>query len=41
MQIDMQEVADLAIKHKPKIIIAGASAYSQEIDFAAFRTFLC
>ena len=37
MQIDMQEVADLAIKHKPKIIIAGASAYSQEIDFSAFR----
>ncbi|UAT42656.1 serine hydroxymethyltransferase [Anaplasmataceae bacterium AB001_6] len=35
--IDMSEVERLAIEHKPKIIIAGASAYSRTIDFAAFR----
>ena len=28
---------DLALKHQPKLIIAGASAYPREIDFAAFR----
>ena len=35
--IDMQQVEDLALKHKPKIIIAGASAYSRLMDFAKFR----
>ncbi len=35
--IDMENVAELARKHQPKIIIAGGSAYSREIDFAAFR----
>ncbi len=35
--IDMEEVARLAEEHKPKIIIAGGSAYSRVIDFAAFR----
>jgi len=35
--IDMNEVRDLALKHKPKMIIAGASAYSRIIDFKAFR----
>lgn len=35
--IDMQQVKDQAIKHKPKIILAGASAYSRQIDFAAFK----
>jgi len=35
-KIDYQQVRTLAIKHKPKLIIAGASTYSQEIDFARF-----
>jgi glycine hydroxymethyltransferase len=34
--IDMDEVRSLALKHKPRMIIAGASAYSRIIDFAAF-----
>jgi glycine hydroxymethyltransferase len=36
-RIDMDEVAALAKEHKPKIIIAGGSAYPRHIDFAAFR----
>ena len=36
-RIDMDEVARLAREHKPKIIIAGGSAYPRTIDFAAFR----
>ncbi|GMA14712.1 serine hydroxymethyltransferase [Deinococcus metallilatus] len=36
-RIDMEEVRRLAHEHKPKMIIAGASAYSRIIDFAAFR----
>ncbi|MDZ7815833.1 MAG: serine hydroxymethyltransferase [Planctomycetota bacterium] len=35
--IDMEDVRSLAHEHKPKMIIAGASSYSREIDFAAFR----
>jgi len=35
--IDYDEVARLAEEHKPKAIIAGASAYSRVIDFARFR----
>ncbi|HEY1216979.1 MAG TPA: serine hydroxymethyltransferase [Bryobacteraceae bacterium] len=35
--IDYEEVARLAEEHKPKIIVAGASAYSRVIDFARFR----
>lgn len=35
--LDMDEVRRLAHEHKPKMIIAGASAYSRVIDFAAFR----
>ena len=35
--IDMDEVAKLAREHKPKLIIAGGSAYPRKIDFAAFR----
>ena len=35
--IDMDEVRRLAHEHKPKMIIAGASAYSRIIDFKAFR----
>ncbi|GHB36752.1 serine hydroxymethyltransferase [Pseudovibrio japonicus] len=36
-RINMDEVRELAKEHQPKIIIAGGSAYSREIDFAAFR----
>ena len=35
--IDYDEVAKQAEEHKPKLIIAGASAYSRVIDFARFR----
>ncbi|KAA3658541.1 MAG: serine hydroxymethyltransferase [Calditrichaeota bacterium] len=35
--IDMDQVRDLARKEKPKIIVAGASAYSREIDYITFR----
>ncbi len=35
--IDYDEVAKLAKQHKPKMIVAGASAYSRVIDFARFR----
>jgi glycine hydroxymethyltransferase len=35
--IDFDMVRDLAIKHKPKLIIAGASAYPRTIDFNKFR----
>ena len=35
--IDYEEVARLAREHKPKMIIAGFSAYSQIIDWAKFR----
>lgn len=36
-QIDYDEVAALAKKHKPKIIVAGGSAYPRIIDFERFR----
>ena len=35
--IDYGNLEKLAIEHKPKMIIAGASAYPREIDFAKFR----
>lgn len=35
-RIDFDQVARLAREHKPKLIVAGASAYSREIDFAQF-----
>ncbi len=35
--IDYDQVAELAAREKPKMIIAGASAYSRVIDFARFR----
>ncbi|SFR86055.1 glycine hydroxymethyltransferase [Marinobacter daqiaonensis] len=35
--IDYDEVEALAVEHKPKMIIAGFSAYSQKLDFARFR----
>jgi len=34
---DMDEVARLAEEHKPKVIVAGWSAYPRQLDFAAFR----
>jgi glycine hydroxymethyltransferase len=37
-RIDMEEVGRLARQHKPKLIIAGGSAYPRIIDFRAFRT---
>jgi len=37
-RIDYNNLRDLAIKNKPKLIIAGASAYPREIDFSAFRS---
>ena len=35
--IDFDEVRAQALAHKPKIILAGASAYSRKIDFAKFK----
>ncbi|OEY66633.1 serine hydroxymethyltransferase [Marinobacter sp. X15-166B] len=35
--IDYDDVERMALEHKPKMIIAGFSAYSQELDFARFR----
>ncbi|WP_019394796.1 serine hydroxymethyltransferase [Priestia filamentosa] len=35
--IDYNDVRQKAIEHKPKLIVAGASAYPREIDFARFR----
>ncbi|MGO1407553.1 MAG: serine hydroxymethyltransferase [Brachybacterium sp.] len=35
--VDMDEVARLAREHRPKLIIAGWSAYPRQLDFAAFR----
>ena len=35
--IDFDEVRDLAKEHKPKMILAGASAYPRQIDFSKFR----
>lgn len=35
-EIDYDELRDLALKHKPKIILAGFSAYPRELDYAKF-----
>lgn len=35
--IDYRQLRDLALEHKPKLIVAGASAYSRTIDFKKFR----
>ncbi|CDR26880.1 serine hydroxymethyltransferase [Staphylococcus schweitzeri] len=35
--INYDEVRKLALKHKPKLIVAGASAYSRTIDFKKFK----
>jgi glycine hydroxymethyltransferase len=36
-RIDYDQVRQLARKHRPRVIVAGASAYPRIIDFAAFR----
>ena len=35
--IDMDRVRDLAREHRPRLVVAGASAYPRAIDFAGFR----
>lgn len=35
--LDYDEIEHLALKHKPKLIVAGGSAYSRFIDFKRFR----
>ncbi len=35
--IDMDQVRALALEHRPKLIIAGWSAYAKQLDFEAFR----
>ncbi len=37
LRVDMDEVARLADEHRPKLIVAGWSAYPRHLDFAAFR----
>ena len=37
-RLDYDEIEKLALKHKPKLIIAGASAYPRIIDFSRFRS---
>jgi glycine hydroxymethyltransferase len=36
-RVDMDVVRDKALEHRPKVIIAGWSAYPRQLDFAAFR----
>ncbi|ULT56912.1 serine hydroxymethyltransferase [Neobacillus drentensis] len=36
-RINYDDVREKAVAHKPKLIVAGASAYPREIDFAKFR----
>jgi glycine hydroxymethyltransferase len=36
-RVDMAEVAELAHRRRPKLIVAGWSAYPRQLDFAAFR----
>ncbi|MFF5310810.1 serine hydroxymethyltransferase [Streptomyces massasporeus] len=37
LRVDMEEVERLARTHRPKMIVAGWSAYPRQLDFAAFR----
>jgi glycine hydroxymethyltransferase len=37
LRCDMEEVGRLAAEHRPKVIVAGWSAYPRHLDFAAFR----
>ncbi len=36
-RIDLDQVRDLALKHRPKLLWCGATAYPRTIDFPAFR----
>jgi len=36
-RVDMDQVRDLAKEHRPKLVVAGFSAYSRIMDWAAFR----
>lgn len=36
-RIDLDQVRDLARRHRPRVIVTGASAYPRFIDFAAYR----
>ncbi|MFA3839541.1 serine hydroxymethyltransferase [Streptomyces aureus] len=37
MRVDMAEVERLALEHRPRMIVAGWSAYARQLDFAEFR----
>ncbi|HWO16850.1 MAG TPA: serine hydroxymethyltransferase [Solirubrobacterales bacterium] len=37
LRVDMEEIERLAHEHKPKLIVAGWSAYPRQLDFPAFR----
>ncbi|NOT36913.1 MAG: serine hydroxymethyltransferase [Saprospiraceae bacterium] len=37
-RVDLNQVRELALKHKPKLIICGASAYSRDWDYQTFRS---
>jgi glycine hydroxymethyltransferase len=37
-RIDMDQVRELALAHRPKIVLAGYSAYSRHLDYEAFRS---
>ena len=37
-RIDMEDVRRLAVEHQPKMIVAGYSAYSRNLDYQAFRS---
>ncbi len=37
LRVDMAEIEQLAEEHRPKVIVAGWSAYPRHLDFAAFR----
>ncbi|MFI6274701.1 serine hydroxymethyltransferase [Streptomyces sp. NPDC050988] len=37
LRVDMDEVEQLAREHRPRMIVAGWSAYPRQLDFAAFR----
>ena len=39
-KLDFEEIKKIALKHRPKLIICGYSAYPRIIDFAAFRALL-
>jgi glycine hydroxymethyltransferase len=36
-RLDYDKIQEIATKEQPKLIIAGASAYSRDIDFERFR----